>query len=72
MCCPGGEGTSATGETIREGECTGWDLERDEERRRPAAFDRSEPRKVKVHNDKGQYVSVSVELPEYGGAWPIG
>ena len=28
--------------------------------------------KVKVHNDKGQYVSVSVELPEYGGAWPIG
>ena len=34
MYCQGGEGTSATGETIREGECTGWDLERDEERMR--------------------------------------
>ena len=24
MSCPGGEGTSATGETIREGQCTHW------------------------------------------------
>ena len=24
MCCLGGEGTSATGETIREGQCTQW------------------------------------------------
>ena len=24
MCCPGGEGTSATGETIREGQGTPW------------------------------------------------